>query len=155
MPSKYHDLCIVQTTIFSDVFRESENIENCRALQNSFKFKFCPLSQSQFEDSGFIHLKIVKSLSNLFNSSSVNFKTHLPEFGGKGYVVALNNYSSQNVLQWRQEIVEVVVEGPKWECQNCKQLFEEEKHAKFEKNDMNFCSMKCISSFRAKGGFNW
>ncbi len=57
------------------------------------------------------------------------------------------------MLLWRQEIVEVVVEGPKWKCQNCGEKFEEDKHAKFEKMEMPFCSMKCISEYRKKGGF--
>lgn len=48
---------------------------------------------------------------------------------------------------------EVVVEGPKWECWNCKMLFAED-HAKFEKANKPFCSMSCISAYRKKGGFD-
>ena len=46
-----------------------------------------------------------------------------------------------------------MVEGPKWECFNCKNLFGEDK-AKFEKMDKEFCSMKCITECRKKGGFS-
>jgi hypothetical protein len=52
------------------------------------------------------------------------------------------------LLQWREEVIEVVVKGPMWDCKNCNQSFEEDKHAKFEKCEMFFCSMKCISAFR-------
>lgn len=60
----------------------------------------------------------------------------------------------QKLIKWREEIIEVVVEGPKWNCKNCTLQFEEGKQAKFEKMDLPFCSMKCISAFRQKGGFN-
>ena len=52
------------------------------------------------------------------------------------------------LLQWRQKVVEVVIEGPKWKCANCEKMYEEAKHTKFEKNEMDFCSMKCITQMR-------
>ena len=80
----------------------------------------------------------------------------LPQFTSERHSILQQVLHSnpRRLLQWRQKIEEVVVEGPKWSCQQCQKISEEGKVMKFEKNDFEFCSTKCISAFRAKGGFN-
>lgn len=105
------------------------------------------------------------------------FRCKLQQFGGLGYpeilqllyesldenlaasdqdkksmILQLVSINPIKVLQWREEVEEVIVEGPKWECFNCKTLKEENvNNAKFEKNEKVFCCMKCISECRKKG----
>ena len=106
--------------------------------------------------------------SNCLFSNHFKFRTELQEFGGVGYTKIIQDFIArfdvnglaehfskrpQAILQWREIIEEVIIEGPKWECICCKKLFPEDQ-MKFEKEDKDFCSMKCIAAFRKKGGFN-
>jgi len=160
------------------------NITSINQIFNDNNFTFCLHPNSCNHDSTHYFKILITYLLKQFPierlafSNSFEYRSQLQLFGGLGYPqiiqlvleALLDNQAEANeikstlntlfyknplsLLQWRQKVEEVVVEGPKWECHNCKKKFEEGKQAKFEKMEKEFCSMKCITDCRKKGGFN-